>query len=118
VAQYLPATGRRFDIVVFDEASQIGPHDAIGAIARGNQVVIVGDSKQLPPTAFFQRSFDEDGPADEDAMEDMESILDQALAASMLPAPRPRVHRAFRCGVVGRGARHPEISDATTDFAS
>src|ERR1019366_2097049 len=39
VAQYLPANGKRFDMVVFDEASQIGPHDAIGAIARGNQVV-------------------------------------------------------------------------------
>jgi very-short-patch-repair endonuclease len=53
VAQYLPADGRRFDLVVFDEASQIATHDAIGALARGNQVVVVGDSQQLPPTAFF-----------------------------------------------------------------
>ena len=83
VAQYLPASSRRFDIVVFDEASQIGPHDAIGAIARGNQVVIVGDSKQLPPTTFFQKAAEEDGPADDDAVEDMESILDQALASNM-----------------------------------
>jgi very-short-patch-repair endonuclease len=83
VAQYLPATGRRFDIVVFDEASQIGPHDAIGAIARGGQVVIVGDSKQLPPTTFFQKSAEDDGPVDDNAVEDMESILDQALASNM-----------------------------------
>jgi very-short-patch-repair endonuclease len=83
VAQYLPAGGKRFDMVVFDEASQIGPHDAIGAIARGNQVVIVGDSKQLPPTSFFQRTVDDDGPVDEEACEDLESILDQALAASL-----------------------------------
>lgn len=83
VAQYLPATGRRFDIVVFDEASQIGPHDAIGAIARGNQVVIVGDSKQLPPTTFFQKAADDEGPVDDNAVEDMESILDQALASNM-----------------------------------
>ncbi|NOU33607.1 MAG: DUF3320 domain-containing protein [Polyangiaceae bacterium] len=84
VAQYLPAGGRRFDIVVFDEASQIGPHDAIGAIARGNQVVIVGDSKQLPPTMFFQKANDDDeGPVDDNATEDMESILDQALASNM-----------------------------------
>ncbi|MEQ1503145.1 MAG: DUF4011 domain-containing protein, partial [Myxococcota bacterium] len=47
VAQYLPAGGRRFDLVVFDEASQIGTHDAIGALARGGQVVVVGDSRQL-----------------------------------------------------------------------
>jgi very-short-patch-repair endonuclease len=83
VAQYLPAGGKRFDMVVFDEASQIGPHDAIGAIARGNQVVIVGDSKQLPPTSFFQKAVDDDGPLDEEACEDLESILDQALAASL-----------------------------------
>ena len=48
VAQYLPVGGRRFGLVLFDEASQIGTHDAIGAIARGNQVIVVGDSKQLP----------------------------------------------------------------------
>jgi len=84
VAQYLPATGRRFDIVVFDEASQIGPHDGIGAMARGEQVVIVGDSKQLPPTAFFQKGgADDDAPPDENAIEDVESILDQALAAGL-----------------------------------
>src|SRR5690606_10226146 len=53
VAQYLPPN-TRFDLLVFDEASQIGTHDAIGALARGKQVVVVGDSKQLPPTTFFQ----------------------------------------------------------------
>jgi very-short-patch-repair endonuclease len=83
VAQYLPAKGRRFDLVVFDEASQIGPHDAIGAVARGDQVVIVGDSKQLPPTAFFQRGADDEALPTEDAVEDLESVLDQARAAGM-----------------------------------
>jgi hypothetical protein len=80
IAQYLPAEGRRFDVVVFDEASQIGTHDAIGAIARGNQVIIVGDSKQLPPTAFFTRNLDDDDALpDENDVQELESILEEAL---------------------------------------
>ncbi|MBI5532343.1 MAG: DUF4011 domain-containing protein [Deltaproteobacteria bacterium] len=81
VAQYLPADGRPFDLVVFDEASQIGTHDAIGAIARGSQVVIVGDSKQLPPTSFFKRAADDEETApDDNDVEELESILEEALA--------------------------------------
>src|SRR5205823_9426225 len=55
VAQYLAAGQIKFDLVVMDEASQLKPEDAIGALARGGHVVIVGDPKQLPPTSFFQR---------------------------------------------------------------
>lgn len=81
VAQYLPADGRQFDMVVFDEASQIGTHDAIGAIARGRQVIIVGDSRQMPPTAFFQRIADDDADVqDENDVVELESVLDEALA--------------------------------------
>lgn len=83
VAQYLPAEGRRFDLVVFDEASQICTHDAIGAIARGKQVVIVGDSRQLPPTSFFQRGIADDAPVDDNDVEELESILDEAVAAGL-----------------------------------
>ncbi|MBM4393400.1 MAG: DUF3320 domain-containing protein, partial [Deltaproteobacteria bacterium] len=86
IAQYLPAGGRPFDLVVFDEASQIGTHDAIGAIARGAQVVIVGDSKQLPPTAFFTRDLGDGDEAllpDDNDIVEMESILDEALAARL-----------------------------------
>jgi len=72
VAQYLDASYPPFDLVVFDEASQIPVWDAVGAIARGKEVVIVGDDKQLPPTNFFQRS-DED--EDEDELMDLENIL-------------------------------------------
>ncbi len=83
VAQYLPA-GTRFDLVVFDEASQIGTHDAIGAIARGDQVVVVGDSKQLPPTAFFQRaSEDEEALPDENDVAELESVLEEAQAKGL-----------------------------------
>lgn len=83
VAQYLPADGRKFDVVVFDEASQIGAHDAIGAIARGKQVVIVGDSKQLPPTTFFQRGTDDEAPVEDNDIVELESILDEAIASGI-----------------------------------
>lgn len=96
VAQYLPAGGRLFDLVVFDEASQIGPHDAIGAIARGRQVVIVGDSKQLPPTSFFERAARADEyDINEDDVEDLESILDEA-EASGVPAQTLEWHYRSR----------------------
>jgi len=80
VAQYLDPAMSLFDVVVFDEASQIPPWDAIGAIARGRQLVVVGDSKQLPPTSFFQKA-DDDTPPDDDDMEELESILDECVRA-------------------------------------
>lgn len=82
VAQYLPAGQAAFDVVVFDEASQITTWDAIGAIARGRQSIIVGDPKQLPPTNFFGRAddIDEDLPESE---RDLSSILDEVAAAGV-----------------------------------
>lgn len=53
VAQFLDPRTTRFDVVIFDEASQVRPEDAIGAILRGNQLVVAGDTRQLPPTSFF-----------------------------------------------------------------
>ena len=81
IAQYLAADATRFDLVVFDEASQIPVWDAVGAIARGKQVVMVGDPKQLPPTNFFDRA--ESDQDDEDVEGDLESILDECLGASL-----------------------------------
>ena len=84
VAQYLDAGYAPFDLVVFDEASQIPVWDAIGAIARGRQLVVVGDPKQLPPTSFFSKSSDPDGSsAGDEQVEDLESILDECLGAGM-----------------------------------
>ncbi len=84
VAQYLDARHAQFDLVVFDEASQIPVWDAVGVIARGKQLVVVGDPKQLPPTSFFAKSSDEgDGAASDDQVEDLESILDECLGAGM-----------------------------------
>ena len=83
IAQYLPAGHQIFDVVIFDEASQITTWDAIGALARGKKVVVVGDPKQLPPTNFFGRQ-DNDGDAEEIALE---SVLDEMLSAGV-----PQVH--------------------------
>lgn len=82
VAQYLPAGQATFDVVIFDEASQITTWDAIGAIARGKQAIIVGDPKQLPPTNFFGRS--DAGEDDLPEMDrDLASILDEVAAAGI-----------------------------------
>ncbi|MFS2135766.1 DUF3320 domain-containing protein [Duganella sp. Dugasp56] len=88
IAQYLSADVKPFDVVVFDEASQIPVWDAIGAIARGKQVVMVGDPKQLPPTSFFDRA--ESALDDEDVETDLESILDECMGASL-----PTMHLAW-----------------------
>ncbi|MFH9350846.1 AAA domain-containing protein [Kitasatospora sp. NPDC017646] len=88
VSRVLPAT-RLFDVVVFDEASQILPHDAMTSIMRGRQVVVAGDRNQLPPTSFFSRVLsgtDSQENADEEDGNDpgvFESLLD--LLSSRLP---------------------------------
>jgi very-short-patch-repair endonuclease/DNA polymerase III delta prime subunit len=90
VAQLLPVE-RCFDVVVFDEASQVTPAGAIGALARAPQAVVAGDRKQLPPTSFFISSGDEeDEDGDEahattDFTQDIESVLD--VMGSLLPPP-------------------------------
>ncbi|MFD0817567.1 AAA domain-containing protein [Micromonospora zhanjiangensis] len=80
VSRILPAE-RHFDMVVFDEASQIEPHDAVTSIMRGTQLVVAGDPKQLPPTPFFRRLVQQTASAEDDDLgdenlEDYESILD------------------------------------------
>ena len=92
VSQLLPAV-RCFDIVIFDEASQVTPADAVGALMRADRAVVAGDPHQLPPTSFFTTSGG--GEDDEDAeaqsltamagTQGMESILD--VMGSLLPPP-------------------------------
>ena len=83
VAQYLEATHDNFDIVIFDEASQIPVWDAVGAIARGKQLIVVGDPKQLPPTNFFNTTSYEEGELVPEEIKDLESILDELLSNGM-----------------------------------
>jgi len=79
VAQYLEPSHELFDVVIFDEASQIPVWDAVGAIARGNQLIVVGDPKQLPPTNFFNSSADDEDDLAPEEYKDLESILDELM---------------------------------------
>lgn len=79
VAQFIAPDFPKFDLVIMDEASQLPTCEAVGAIARGKSVVIAGDEQQMPPTNFFKKK-----SAGEDIeMDDLESILDDALALNM-----------------------------------
>ena len=93
-AQYLPTDQSLFDVVIFDEASQITVWDAIGPIARGKQVIVAGDPKQMPPTSFFARA-DDDPDGDVEYEGDLESILDEMLGAG-LPEERLNLHYRSR----------------------
>ena len=95
IAQYLPANSKAFDVVIFDEASQITVPDAIGAVARAKQAIVVGDPKQLSPSSFFAKKSSGDGYSD-DFEEDMESILDECLAAN-IPCMNLNWHYRSRC---------------------
>ena len=75
VSQFLPPS-MRFDAVIFDEASQVRPSDAVNCIYRGKQLIVAGDDKQLPPTSFFEKvGLDGDEEWDEDQYDEFESIL-------------------------------------------
>lgn len=90
VAQYLVPGEVQFDLLVIDEASQVKPQDALGAIARCRQLVIVGDPKQLPPTKFFSRIEAEETEEEENPFEGQESILDKCL--HIFPQKRLKWH--------------------------
>ena len=85
VASFLPPKLMTFDLVVFDEASQVRPVEAFGSLLRARQIVVVGDSKQLPPTTFFDTmtsKYDEMNDEDYD-ISNMESILTLLLARNI-----------------------------------
>ena len=92
VSQYLDSGDQLFDLVIFDEASQVCPEDSISSILRGKQLIVVGDPKQLPPTRFFAKSLADESPSDDEDDEDEEqeertqSILDECLSFGFLVA--------------------------------
>lgn len=98
VATYLPPELPAFDLVIFDEASQVRPVEAFGALARGRQAIVVGDSRQMPPTSFFDRltaGDEEIEDPDDVSTADLESILG-AFAASGAPGRMLRWHYRSR----------------------
>ena len=82
VAQYLDPALPPFDLVIFDEASQISPWDAVGVLTRARQCIVVGDSKQLPPTSFFEKSEQSENSLDNQE-EMLESILDECQTSGL-----------------------------------
>lgn len=94
IAQFVPPQSLNFDLVVFDEASQVRPAEALGAIVRGDQTIVVGDSRQLPPTSFFS-AFVQADEEDESATSDIESVLG-LFAAQGAPERMLRWHYRSR----------------------
>ncbi|MEZ5896740.1 MAG: DUF4011 domain-containing protein [Parvularculaceae bacterium] len=100
VAQYLHAGRMPFDLCIIDEASQMKPEDAIGALARCGQAMVVGDTNQLPPSNFFQKMLNDGDDDDDDALVDEESILEIANS-KLRPARRLRWHyRSEHSGLI------------------
>ncbi|HEY8325932.1 MAG TPA: DUF4011 domain-containing protein, partial [Ktedonobacterales bacterium] len=90
VSQFVESAEPLFDLVIFDEASQVLTEDAICAIMRGKQLIVVGDEKQLPPTSFFAKSLADEGDDDDDEAQEeraenerTESILKEMLSANV-----------------------------------
>ena len=92
VSQFLPSS-MRFDVIIFDEASQVKPADAISSIYRGAQLVVAGDQRQLPPTSFFERMDGGDDDAyDEEEPESFESVLDLCKGSGLFTSIPLRWH--------------------------
>lgn len=119
IASYLPPESVSFDLVVFDEASQVKPVDALGAIARGRQLVVVGDSKQLPPTRFFDAMIG-DGDEDEEVESvtaDLESILG-LIVSQRAPQRMLRWHYRSRHESLIAVSNHEFYNDKLVIFPS
>lgn len=119
VSQFLQADSK-FDLVLFDEASQLVPEDAIGAIYRGRTIVVAGDDKQLPPTSFFQKNLIDDVDWDEasgDEIEVFDSILDECLGIG-LPVKTLRWHYRSRHEELIAFSNHHFYDDTMITFPS
>ena len=102
IATFIRPNSVEFDLVIFDEASQVKPVDAFGAVIRGKQTIVVGDSKQLPPTSFFDKHIEDDTnteDTEEDLAGDTESILGLFSAQN---APERMLRWHYR-------SRHPSL---------
>jgi very-short-patch-repair endonuclease len=96
VAVHLPPELPPFDMVIFDEASQVKPEDALCAVIRGKQIIVVGDTKQMPPTSFFDRIDGGGDGGDGDGQEDLESVLSLMSAAVSGRTRRPDLRWHYR----------------------
>jgi very-short-patch-repair endonuclease len=107
VSTYLESLELTFDLVIFDEASQVRPHDAICAIYRSRQLVVGGDPQQLPPTDFFNRAEDgDDEAANAPGSAGYESLLDVCLSRGLLRKWLRWHYRSRREGLIAFSNRH------------
>ncbi len=106
VAQYLDPSHEGFDVVIFDEASQIPVWDAIGAIARGKQLIVVGDPKQLPPTNFFNSTGEDEDDLTPEEHKDLESILDELMTHGLRHKRLKWHYRSRHEGLIAFSNRH------------
>ena len=130
VSQYLPRGNSEsdtlgFDTVIFDEASQVFPEDAVPAIARGHQSIVVGDQLQLPPTNFFRKGdgddeTDEDAPETENWLVGVESILDVlvGMSGAGVNDVNLRVHYRSQHEALIRYSNHYFYNDSLLTFPS
>jgi len=119
VSQFLPPD-IKFDLVLFDEASQLVPEDAISAIYRGKTIVVAGDNKQLPPTSFFQKNLLDDKDWDElsdESIEVFDSILDECLGIG-LPVKTLKWHYRSRHESLIAFSNHRFYDDTMITFPS
>ena len=131
VSQYLPrgelaSESIGFDVVIFDEASQVFPEDAVPALVRAKQAIVAGDGKQLPPTSFFRRARDgeddeyrgDDGDDEQDRFEGRESILDAmvGLAGAGVAEQYLTVHYRSRHEDLIRYSNHSFYEDRLLTF--
>ena len=108
VSSYLDNPELTFDLVIFDEASQVRPHDAVCAIYRAKQLVVGGDPKQLPPTDFFTRTGEEadDSQLDDGGTAAFESLLDVCLSLGLCRKRLRWHYRSRREGLIAFSNRH------------
>jgi hypothetical protein len=102
VAEFLAPGALRFDLLLIDEASQVEPVDALGAVARADRMVVVGDDRQLPPTKFFKGGHlveEDESDEDQTSLGDIESILGKCAAQGM---PQRMLRWHYR-------SRHPSL---------
>ncbi len=117
VANFLEPGVLTFDLVIFDEASQVKPIDALGSLLRGKQAVVVGDSRQLPPTQFFDRLMAADETDEEESSADVESVL-SLFVAQGAPERMLRWHYRSRHESLIAVANHEYYDDRLVVFPS
>ena len=116
VAQYVARNSVHFDLCIIDEASQMPPEEAIGALLRCDQAMVVGDTNQLPPTSFFKTLIDDEYADEDEAVLD-ESVLEMANA-TFRPARRLRWHYRSRHSGLIRFSNRLVYDDSLVVFPS